>query len=47
MNGRRRTSAEAGPKEEHILVDHEEDGIRRSRNKPLALSVNWRKRNLD
>jgi hypothetical protein len=34
----------AGPKEEQILVDHAEVGIHRNRNRPMAESLNWRRR---
>jgi hypothetical protein len=32
-----------GPNGEQNIVDHEEDGIRRSRNRPLAASIEGRK----
>jgi hypothetical protein len=38
-----RTSNEAGPKEEVILVNHAEDGIHRSRNRTSAYSLHWRR----
>jgi hypothetical protein len=33
-----------GPKKEEILVDHAESGIHRNRNRPLAKSLNRRRR---
>jgi hypothetical protein len=41
---RRRSLFNIGLKEEAILVDHADSGIHRSRDRPSALSLNWRRR---
>jgi hypothetical protein len=41
---RRRRLFVISPKEEQILVDHPECGIHRSRNRPSANFLKWRRR---